>query len=136
MMFPKQPREESAAYRDLADGQDCTMLVPGVCCHDPATTVLAHSNRLSDNKGKSMKSHDHLGVWACHTCHSWLDQGGSASKAEKESAFDRAQRRMLAALRRIYDNPLLKPRTREAARWGLERLAARMSGDQAMAGTA
>lgn len=97
MMFPKQAPGRSAAFRGLARGQACMLRVPGVCCGNPETTVLAHSNRASDGKGLGLKSNDARGVWACHTCHAWLDQG-RASAEVKQYYWDRADERMLAVL--------------------------------------
>lgn len=120
-MLNKSPRRENKAFRDLAQGQDCTMNVPGVCNYNPETVVLAHSNSLADGKGKGLKAHDHTGVWACYACHSWLDQG-RASAQEKQAAFEAAQLRMIYRLRDIATSPSIKPDRAQAARWALEEL--------------
>lgn len=121
-MLAKQPRRENAAFRALAQGQPCTMNVPGVCNYNPETVVLAHSNALADGKGKGYKAHDHTGVWACYACHTWLDQG-RASKREKRLAFESAQVRMIQRLADIACSPTSRPSTVAAARWALEQLA-------------
>ena len=118
MRFPKNPRRENKAFRDLARLQDCTMNVPGVCNYMPETVVLAHSNWMEDNKGKGYKAHDHTGVWACYACHSWLDQG-RATDEEKRVAFTQAQARMIQRLADIATSPTAKPAHVEAARWAL-----------------
>lgn len=119
--IPKQPREENAHYRAMAAGKPCLLRVDGACCGDWSTTVLAHSNRLADNKGKALKAHDHAGVWACFGCHSWLDQG-RAPRAGKDLAFDRGMERMRVELRLIASDPRTKERDRVAAEWALERM--------------
>ncbi len=55
--------------RKLAKGQECTVMIPHVCNHNPETTVLAHLN----GGGMGRKHPDLLGAWACSACHSWLD---------------------------------------------------------------
>jgi hypothetical protein len=121
---PKAGVDRSQAYRDLARGRPCMMALPGVCCADPATTVLAHSNRSIHGKGGALKASDAVGaVWACWSCHAWLDSG-SASAAQKEAAHEAAFGRQVAALEALAADILARSRDREAARWALERIAA------------
>lgn len=54
-----------------AQGQDCQVRIPGVCNHNPETTVLAHLN----GGGMGMKAPDWQGAYCCSACHSWLDGG-------------------------------------------------------------
>jgi Protein of unknown function (DUF1364) len=61
----------SQTLRDSAKGQDCTLQLPGVCNHDPATTVLAHLP--SPVKGMGTKSDDFHAVFACSNCHTHMD---------------------------------------------------------------
>ena len=61
-----------AKLRELARGQDCQVRLPGVCNHNPETTVLAHY-RLAGISGMGMKSPDLIGAWACAACHSHVD---------------------------------------------------------------
>lgn len=58
--------------RDSAKGQPCTLMIPGVCCCDTETTVLAHLYPLGRSMGA--KSPDYLGCFACAECHAYLDQ--------------------------------------------------------------
>lgn len=73
----------------LARGMPCTLHIEMVCCHNPETTVWAHSNFSEHGKGKSIKADDAIGCFACATCHMWLDQG-PATRDEKRLAFYRA----------------------------------------------
>jgi len=59
--------------RKEACGRDCMIRLPGICNHDPDTTVLAHV-RLSGVSGMGMKSPDLLGAWACSACHDVVDR--------------------------------------------------------------
>lgn len=52
-----------------AKGQPCDVRIPGVCCGDSSTVVLAHLN----GGGMAMKHSDIHGAYACRTCHAWLD---------------------------------------------------------------
>lgn len=55
--------------RKLAKGKPCMVRIPGVCNHNPETTVLAHLN----GGGMGMKQQDLLGAWCCSNCHDVID---------------------------------------------------------------
>ena len=57
----------------LARGRDCQVRLPGICNHNPETTVLAHY-RLAGTCGMGIKPHDLLGAWACSSCHDEIDR--------------------------------------------------------------
>lgn len=59
--------------RKAAQGQECTMQIPGICNGDPATVVLCHSNQLSDGKGIGLKAPDTEACFGCSSCHDVLD---------------------------------------------------------------
>lgn len=61
----------SSKLRASAKGQNCTIQIPGICNHDPETTVLAHAP--SEVKGAATKSHDFHACFACYACHKALD---------------------------------------------------------------
>lgn len=67
----KGPRMTPA--RKAARGQDCTLLIPGACNHDPATSVLCHSPYLADGRGMGLKSPDSIAAIGCSCCHDVLD---------------------------------------------------------------
>ncbi len=122
------PRPKPTAWRnrrllDMAEGRPCLLHIPGVCNHDPATTVAAHSNLSIHGKGAHRKADDVFTVWACANCHAWLDQG-PAPKADKEAAFVRAHADQVLAWRRIANDPHESEPDRRAARAALERLEA------------
>jgi len=66
----KRPRIELPKLRAAARGADCRLQLPGVCNHDPATTVLAHRDRL----GMGYKNHDFAALNMCHSCHDVFDR--------------------------------------------------------------
>lgn len=57
------------------------------CGTDDGTVVAAHSNSLSDGKGKGIKAHDHKIAALCFRCHSNLDQGTTMSKTERREMW-------------------------------------------------
>lgn len=62
----------SKALRNAARGQHCALQFPGICNHDPETTVLAH---LHDGRqGRGIKADDTSAVHACSACHAALDE--------------------------------------------------------------
>lgn len=68
--------------RKSAKGQYCTLQIPGVCNHDPETTVLCHVS-WRDGAG-GYKTSDLSALYACSTCHDALDgRGHSLSLADK-----------------------------------------------------
>lgn len=69
----KKSRAKSTPARRAARGRDCTLMLPGVCNRDPATTVLCHSNRLADGKGMGLKAPDSAACFGCSDCHDVLD---------------------------------------------------------------
>lgn len=61
----------SAKLRESARGQPCCLQIPGVCNHNPETTVLTHIQ--SEWKGMGNKSPDFVACFACYDCHNELD---------------------------------------------------------------
>lgn len=59
---------------DSAAGERCTILLPGVCNGNPATTVWCHSNKLTHGKGVGKKSHEIFGAYGCSACHDVYDR--------------------------------------------------------------
>jgi hypothetical protein len=65
----KNKRLKSKKITDSARNEQCTLRIPGVCNHNPETTVFAHMN----GGGMGYKHHDIHGCYACSDCHDWLD---------------------------------------------------------------
>lgn len=103
----------------MAWGQECLLLVPGVCINDELSTVACHSNLLEHGKGKSLKAHDFMSVWGCRTCHAWLD-GLGASYEDKRAAFEAGHERQLQRWREIAAERTRRPRNIESARRAVE----------------
>lgn len=59
--------------RRSARGEQCAIRIPGICNHDPETTVLCHANGSAAGKGIGMKSPDELGAYGCYACHMVVD---------------------------------------------------------------
>lgn len=92
----KAKRPKMTPIRRSARGEVCTMLIPGICNGDPATTVLCHSNRLADGKGMGLKAPDTEACYACSACHDVLDGRrplpGWMTREVLDGAFDRARK--------------------------------------------
>ena len=58
--------------RNSARGEACTFQIPGVCCHDPERTVLAHIR--DETKGMGNKADDWSAAFSCDRCHEAIDQ--------------------------------------------------------------
>ena len=90
----KKSRAKSTPARRAARGRDCTLMIPGVCNRDPATTVLCHSNRLEHGKGIGLKAPDSAACFGCSDCHDVLDGRrplpGWMTREQLEDTFDRA----------------------------------------------
>lgn len=56
--------------RKSAVGRECQVRLPGICNHNPETTVLAHLN----GGGMGKKKVDVLGAYSCAACHSVVDR--------------------------------------------------------------
>ncbi len=63
---------------DAAMGQPCSLRLPGICNHNPQTTVTAHLPGI----GKSMASKvsDLHTAFACSACHDAIDRFGWEKK--------------------------------------------------------
>ena len=71
--------------REYARGQDCLVRVPGVCCNDRDTTVLAHINERSlVRAGMGQKVPDMFGAISCHACHELIDGRAQSQEYSRE----------------------------------------------------
>ena len=61
----------STKLRNSAHGQPCMFQIPGICNHDPSTTVLCHLP--SEIKGLATKSDDFHAAFGCSNCHETID---------------------------------------------------------------
>ena len=59
--------------RKSANGENCTVRVPGYCHGRNETTVLAHISGVRFGHGTGQKVNDILGAYACSDCHDALD---------------------------------------------------------------
>ena len=57
-----------------AKGRQCTARIPGICCHDPETTVWAHIRGVRWGAGTGQKPPDIIGLFACKDCHDVIDR--------------------------------------------------------------
>jgi hypothetical protein len=72
-----QPVEKDAPIRSTklrqsANGEDCTVRLPGCPC-DPAKTIWSHYRGSAGGKGGAIKSTDVAGAYACTYCDAVYD---------------------------------------------------------------
>lgn len=109
-MLTKSKRIRSQKLRDSAEGEDCTLNIPGACNHDPTTTVLCHLP--DESHGMSRKSDDHCAVYGCDGCHSVID--GKRPGILRDLAWDGENldfyihRAMVRTWRRMIEKGLVK----------------------------
>ncbi|QCP50175.1 DUF1364 family protein [Trinickia violacea] len=86
---------DGSKYLAACRGEECYLLVPGVCCsvgwaHE--SVVDCHSNQSKHGKGGALKAKHEFTVPGCGPCHYWLDFG-SAPRELKVTTFDTAYAR-------------------------------------------
>ena len=60
----------SKLLRDSAQGQECTIRLPGICNRDLSTTVLCHLH----GGGLALKQSDLFAAFGCSSCHDEVDR--------------------------------------------------------------
>lgn len=84
MSLQKQKPIISKKLRALAEGQDCTLRLAGVCNYDTETTVLAHLPDESNGMGR--KPDDISACFACSSCHDYIDGRVKANRIDPDFA--------------------------------------------------
>ncbi len=76
------------SLRNEARNRECTIRLPGICCFQKDTSVLAHFSLIGIS-GRGLKSPDILGAHACHACHAYVDSHSDAASriAHAEGVF-------------------------------------------------
>lgn len=101
-MIPKQKPIRSTKVRQSAQGEECTLQVPGICNHNPETTVLAHFSFEGGKMGG--KPSDLSAAYACHACHDAMD-----FRTERpEAYYYYAARGIQRTLQRLYERGLIQ----------------------------
>jgi len=72
--------------REVAKGQTCSVLLPGICKTGTEETVLAHYRGPGAGGGVAWKPNDLVGAWACSACHAAVDQGAKGWTREELNA--------------------------------------------------
>lgn len=57
----------------FARDKHCTARIPGVCNHNPETSVWAHIESIRWGAGRGIKVPDVCGLIACSACHDVID---------------------------------------------------------------
>ncbi|MGV8823010.1 nuclease domain-containing protein [Methylibium petroleiphilum] len=69
----KTPDRKSQAIRDSANGEECCVRIPGICSGDATHTIWSHAPFGAAGKGRSVKSLDVAGAYACVECDQCVD---------------------------------------------------------------
>jgi predicted outer membrane repeat protein len=86
---------EGSKFIDACRGEECFLLVPGVCCSvgwAHPSVVDCHSNQSRHGKGGAIKAQNIFTVPGCERCHEFIDRG-PAPRAEKFELWDDAYAR-------------------------------------------
>lgn len=99
-IMQKEPRYENRRLLDLCQGAPCHLQYPGCTggTSPDAPSVPCHDNRQEGGRGFAYKSHDHLAVPGCPSCHFQHDEGTTYTAEQKGEVMDRAQRKWLSGL--------------------------------------
>lgn len=73
MQVPKTPGRKDQRIRDSANGEECTIRLPG-CDGGGATTVWCHLPEAVADRGLGLKGVDELGAYGCASCHDIVDR--------------------------------------------------------------
>lgn len=69
----KTSRPKMTPIRKSAQGQPCTLRIPGVCRNQVDTVVWCHENSYAAGKGMGLKAKDEHGAYGCAHCHAVYD---------------------------------------------------------------
>ena len=88
---------EGKRFIDACRGEECYLLVPGVCCSigwSHESVVDCHSNQSRHGKAGAMKADNKFTVPGCGPCHRWIDQNTVGTPRQvKFDVWDRAYER-------------------------------------------
>ena len=96
----------SNAIRMSARGEDCTFQIPGVCNHNPETTVLAHLP--DESRGMGRKAGDFCAAHACSSCHDAIDGRVNSAGWDSENSEWYMRRALVRTWRRLIQTGVIK----------------------------
>jgi cytochrome c553 len=83
----------------------CRELECQMCGAEDGSVAAAHSNQLSDGKGRSLKASDARIAALCFRCHTNIDQGKDLSREERREKWLAAH---ISTIRALLERGLLK----------------------------
>ena len=90
---------------DAAQGEQCTLQIAGVCCHDAETVVACH---LPNGSGGSNRLTGPLSIaFGCHKCHHLIDHPNDLVLPRADREFY-MRRGMMRTLNRLIELELVK----------------------------
>lgn len=90
-----------------ARGQQCTVMLDGVCNFNHETVVFCHYRDLSLGCGAGFKPSDLFGAFCCSSCHDALD-GRSKVPHDKEWLRNEHRRGVFKTQKILLDEGLIK----------------------------
>lgn len=117
--LPKTEAKRNPHLLAMAKGKLCLMEIPGICNHNPETTVAAHSNWHEHGKSLGRKADDQYTVWACSDCHSYIDQNPETREIARHW-WHKAWERQRAEWDKLTDSK--DPKDKAAAEWALQHI--------------
>ena len=85
-------------YRNKKLLEACRRLECQHCGADDGTVCAAHSNWMSEGKGRGLKAADSAVAALCYRCHAELDQGKDLSRDERRQMWLEAHGKTLRAM--------------------------------------
>lgn len=86
--------------RLAARGRECKIRIPGICSHDPETTVSCHY-RLVGTCGTGIKPPDILAADGCDRCHAAIDGRTKTTYSKEELMLMHSEGVMRTILARV-----------------------------------
>ena len=108
MTLQKRKPFRSRKLLDAARGEQCTMLLVGVCTADAATVIAAHSGRAIHGSGMGQKADDIFIAFACRACHDAYDGRTLHREWDRACLEDMWARAHARTIRRLLDMGVLK----------------------------
>jgi len=92
------PTIGESVYRNKRLLEACRQLECMACGTQDGSVCAAHSNSLSDGKGRSLKASDAAVAALCFQCHHKVDQGNKLSREERREIWLAAHIKTMRAL--------------------------------------
>ena len=97
--------QEMIKITKSANGEHCTIRLPGICNHNPDTVVFCHINGIRHGHGVGVKTH--FGAYGCSSCHDAID-GRVKTQYQAVELKNALYEAVLETLSKLIDKGLVK----------------------------